>query len=125
MQAQWTLDSHLIVTKGFVWENLGLLCLNKIQIGITDTTDIISSKFAVFLAEILTERLEPGACINELNLALAMLGLAVGKHPDIGGNAGVVEEVKRQSNDGLQPVVFNEPAPDVAFPLSGIAGKKR
>ncbi len=54
-----------------------------------------------------------------------MRGLFVGEHPNVGGNAGVVEKVERQGNNGFQPVIFDEPAADVAFALSGIAGEKR
>jgi hypothetical protein len=52
-------------------------------------------------------------------------GLAVGQHPDVGGDAGVVEEVERQRDDGFEPVVLDEPAADVALALAGVAGEQR
>ena len=38
---------------------------------------------------------EPLGGVNELDVPLAMFGLAVGEHPDVGGDAGVVEHVER------------------------------
>src|SRR5207253_1229950 len=61
----------------------------------------------------------------ELHLALSMLRLAVRKYPDVRGDAGVVEDVERQRNDGLQPVVLQNPSPNVALSLAGVAGKER
>jgi hypothetical protein len=63
--------------------------------------------------------------VDELDLALAVLGLAVGEHPDVGGDAGVVEHVQRQGDDGLEPVVLDDPAADVALALAGVAGEQR
>ena len=60
-----------------------------------------------------------------MHLALAVLGLAVGEHPDVGGDAGVVEHVERERDDRLQPVVLDDPAADVALALAGVAGEER
>ena len=54
-----------------------------------------------------------------------MRRLAVAEHPDVGGDAGVVEHVERQGDDGLQPVVLDDPAADVALALPGVAGEER
>ncbi len=53
-----------------------------------------------------------------------MRGLAVGEHPDVGGDAGVVEQLLGQRDDGLQPVVFQYPAPDFAFATARVAGEE-
>jgi hypothetical protein len=53
-----------------------------------------------------------------------MFRLAVGEHPDVGGDAGVVEQVERQGDDGLQPIVLDDPAADVALALAGVAGEE-
>ena len=58
-------------------------------------------------------------------LPLPVLRLAVGEHPDVGRDAGVVEHVERQGDDGLQPVVLDDPAADVALALAGVAGEER
>src|SRR5256885_11903626 len=52
-------------------------------------------------------------------------GLLVGKNPDVGGDAGVVEDVERQGDDGFEPVVLQHPAADVALALACIAGEQR
>jgi hypothetical protein len=39
------------------------------------------------------------------------------------GNARVVEHVQRKGDDGLEPVVLDHPAADVALALAGIAGE--
>ena len=54
-------------------------------------------------------------------LAPPVLRLAVAEHPDVGGDAGVVEHVERQGDDGLEPVVLDDPAADVALALPGVA----
>ncbi len=63
--------------------------------------------------------------VDELHLAAPVGGLAVGEHPDVGGDAGVVEHVERQGDDRLQPVVLDDPAADVALALAGVAGEQR
>ena len=82
-----------------------------------------SSQF--FLPRFLRSGLNHCGGVDELHLAPAVLGLAVGEHPDVGGDAGVVEHVQRQGDDGLQPVVLDDPAADVALALAGVAGEQR
>ena len=125
VQAQRALDGDLPVAEGGVGENLRLLRLLEREVGVADALDVVGREFAVFLAEVLAERLEPLRGVDELHLALAVLGLAVGEHPDVGGDAGVVEHVERQRDDGFEPVVLDEPAADVALALAGIAGEQR
>ena len=63
--------------------------------------------------------------VDELHLTCAILRLAVGEHPDVGGNAGVVEHVQREGDDGLEPVVLDNPAADVALALASASGEER
>ena len=84
-----------------------------------------SASVAVLGAQVLAQRLEPLGGVDELHLAPAVRRLAVAEHPDIGRDAGVVEHVERQGDDGLQPVVLDDPAADVALALSGVAGEER
>ena len=65
------------------------------------------------------------ARVDELHLAAARLFLAVGQHPDVGGDAGVVEELVGQRDDGLQPVVLDDPLADVALAAARVAGEQR
>ena len=82
-----------------------------------------SSQF--FLPRFLRSGLNHCRRVDELHLAPAVGGLAVGQHPDIGGDAGVVEHVERQGDDGFQPVVLDDPAPHVALALAGVASEQR
>ena len=66
----------------------------------------------------------PLSGIYQLDFALAMGGFAVGEHPDIGGNASVIKHVEGQSDYGFQPVVFYDPAADVAFALACVASEE-
>ena len=54
-----------------------------------------------------------------------MVRFAISQYPDVGGDAGVVEEIQGQCNDGFQPVVLDDPATDVALALAGVAGEER
>ena len=66
----------------------------------------------------------PFGGVYELDFASAVGGFAVGEHPDVGGDAGVVEHVQGQGDYGFKPVVFYDPATDVAFALAGVAGEE-
>jgi hypothetical protein len=52
----------------------------------------------------------------------ARTGLAIGPDSEIGGDANIVEHVQLQRDDGLQPVVFDDPTADVAFALANRPG---
>src|SRR5690606_20361266 len=77
-----------------------------------DALEVLGGELAVLLAEVLAQRLVPARRIDELHLALAVLRLAVGEHPDVGRDAGVVEHVERQGDDSLQPVVCEHLVPE-------------
>ena len=81
-----------------------------------------SSQF--FFPRVLPQWLVSLRSVDQLHLAFPVIRFPVREHPDIGGDAGVVEHVERQSDDRLQPVVFDDPTTDVALPLAGIAGEK-
>ena len=58
-------------------------------------------------------------------MASALFRLTVGDQPDVGVDAGVVEELIRQGDDGVEPIVFDDPAADVGRAGAGVAGKQR
>lgn len=125
LQPQWPLDSHLPVAEGLVGEDLRLLSLLEFEECVADAPDILLRKLAVLLSQVLSKGLEPLCGIDQLHPAPAVLWLAIGYNPDVGGNAGVVEHIQRQGDDGLQPIVLNYPAADIALSLACIAGKER
>ncbi|GEM_PF-4459574 len=124
-QAQGPLDGDLPVAEGSIGEDLRLLGLLEGEKDVADALDVLGREFAVLLAEVLAQGLEPLRRVNELHLAPAVLGLAVRQHPDVGGDAGVVEHVERQGDDRFQPVVLDDPAADVALALARVAGEER
>jgi hypothetical protein len=62
-----------------------------------------SSQF--FLPRFLRSGLNPLRGVDELDLALAMVGLGVREHPGVSGDAGVVEELQRQGGDATDGLV--------------------
>ena len=66
----------------------------------------------------------PDASIK-LDLPAPGRRFAVGQQPHIGLNAGVVEQVGRQGDDRLDPIVLQHPAADFAFARIGAAGEER
>ena len=63
--------------------------------------------------------------VDELHPAPALFALPVGDNPNVGGDAGIVEELVGQADDGLQHVVLDDPAADVALAAARIAGEER
>ena len=67
----------------------------------------VAEGFRLFL------ELLPG--INEHHSAAVAGGLLVSKQPDVGEDAGVVEKLVGQHDDGVEPVVLQNPAADFAL----------
>src|SRR5437868_6161578 len=81
--------------------------------------------FAAFVTQALAH-LYPEVCgIDELYFASSLLLFAVSEHPDVGGDAGVVEKLLGQGYDGLKPVVLQYPAAYFAFTTTSIASEER
>ena len=125
IQAQRALDGDFPVAEGGVGEDLRLLGLLERKEGVADAGDVLVGQFAILLAQVFAQRLESLRGVDELHLAFSMRRLAIAEHPDISGDAGVVEHIERQGNDGLQPVALDDPAADVALALAGVAGEER
>ena len=121
-QSQRALDGDLPVAEVLGVEPFrlgGFLCLAEVEVD--DALEVCVREFTVLLAEIAAQRLEPLRCVDQLHLATPRFGLLVGQHPDVGGDAGVVEDVQRQGDDGFEPVVFQYPTADIALSLPRIA----
>jgi hypothetical protein len=63
--------------------------------------------------------------INELYLAATSFLFVVGQNPTVGGNAGIVEDIVWELDNGIDKVILQQIAADVALGLSGIACKER
>ena len=76
------------------------------------------------VAEALAHLLKHVHRVDELDLAFTRRELLVGDNPDIGGDAGVVEKLVRQGDDGLQPVILDDPASDFTLARACTPGEQ-
>ena len=86
-----------------------------------DGVGLFGGDLAALVSEALAHGSPEGGCVDELDLAPALGGLAVGEDPYVGGDTGVVEELLGQGDEGFQPVVLEYPAADLAFPAPGVS----
>src|ERR1700677_925096 len=61
------------------------------------------------------------ARVDEHNVPLVADRLVISQQPDVGEDTGVVEKLVREHDDGVEPVVLQNPAADLAFARSAIA----
>ena len=87
--------------------------------------DVVLAEFAVLLAQVLAQGSEAVRGVDQLHLASPVLGLAVREYPDVGRDAGVVEHVRGQGDDGFEPVVLEDPAANVALALARVSREQR
>ena len=80
-----------------------------------DVVDVFRAEFAAFAAQALAHLLPEGAGVDQLQLATAGGGFAVADDPYIGADAGVVEHVGGQADDGFDQIVFQHIAADLAL----------
>ncbi|MNL67463.1 hypothetical protein D3C87_1920510 [compost metagenome] len=59
-----------------------------------------------------------------MHLALARGGLVVADDPHISADAGVVEHVGRQADDGLAQIILQHVTPDFALAAAGATGEQ-
>src|SRR5690606_6359824 len=64
------------------------------------------------------------AAVDQLHLALARSDLVVAQHPDIGGDASVVEHVGGQGDDRLDQIVLQQVATNLRLARTGTTGKQ-
>ena len=70
--------------------------------------------------------LELLARVNEHHAPAVAGGLVVSQQPDVGEDAGVVENLVGQHDDGVKPVVLQNPAADFALARAAVAvGERR
>ena len=68
-------------------------------------SDLLIADLVALVVEALLHLLKKAGAVDKLHLAAPFLWFAVGDQPDVGENAGVVEELIGQRDDGIQPVV--------------------
>ena len=81
---------------------------------------------AAFVADGLGELFPEGLVggIEEHDLALLLFGFVGGEDPQVGLDAGVVEHLLGQGDEGHEPVVFEDPAADFRLAGTGLAGEE-
>src|SRR5690606_37698067 len=75
------------------FEDLAALGLLEVGMEPGDLRDVLVREVTALVAEALAHGRVHVGCIDELDLAPALGFLVVAKDPDVGGDAGVVEEV--------------------------------
>ena len=93
--------------------------------GAGDRLDVVVAHLVAFRAEGFAHLAVKVDAVDELHAALAVGGLFVGEDPDVGRDAGVVEHVGRQGDDGFEQVALEEVAADLALAGTGAAGEER
>jgi len=61
--------------------------------------------------------------VDQLHFALARRRFAVGDDPDVGSDAGIVEKLLRERDQGFEQIVLQNKPADLAFAAAGIAGE--
>ena len=128
--AQRTFDGDRSIAEVAVVEDAGdgllaVVGFNELAEQSGDFGDVLVGQFLAFIAQTLAHLLPEAGGVYQLQLAFAVFGLAVAEYPDIGADAGVVEHVGRQANDGFDQIVFQHVAANFAFAGTRAAGEQR
>ena len=87
--------------------------------------DVLVAHLLALGAQALAHLLPEAEASISCTLPLRCVGLAVGEDPDVGGDAGVVEHVGGQADDGLHQIVLQHVAADFALAAARAAGEQR
>ena len=125
-------DADFVVAKVGVVEDLRgdavgacwALVLAAGEVSLGDLLYVLGGKFTILLAEVFAQLAKELAGFDELHFAAALSGLVIREHPDVGGDAGVIEQVVGQLDDGLKHVVLDDVAADVAFTAASVASEE-
>ena len=124
LHPQRTFDGDAHVAEGFVGEDLDVVAFGEVGVEAGDLGDLVVGDFFALVAEALSHLDEVLAGVDELHLAAAFFALAVGDDPEVGGDAGVVEEVVGKCDDGFEPVVLDDLATDLRLTRAGGPGEE-
>ena len=132
--AQGALDNDFAVAKGGGIKDLAFAidaCLvavdgvvSELAVGPDDEIAAALGDVVPLGADGLAPGLEAMAGVDQLHLARPMEGLVLAQDPDIGGDARVHELVRGELDDGVQPVVLQNIAADLAGAAAGVAGEQ-
>ena len=139
IEPQRTLDRHLEKAERLVGKDPGddaLLFLSVdhdgrglavpvVTVELGQCGNVVFTDLVAFVVQALLHPAEKAGAVDQLHRAFAFRNLPVGHEPDVGVDTGIVEKLVRQSDDGVQPVIFDDPAPDVGRAGPGIPAKER
>ncbi len=125
VQAQRALDGDTAVAEGVDGEDLALCGLLKAAIQAHQLADLILGNVLPLAAQRLAHFGVVLAAVDQLHLALSRSGLVVAEYPHIGGDAGVVEHVGGQRDDGFDQIVLQQVAANLRLTRTRAAGKQR
>ncbi len=113
-------DAHLVIGERFPAEDpYGLVCVPfgpTLLIAGLDPSTVRCSNAISLVPKRSRLLLELLAGVYQHHLAAVICRLVIAKQPDIGKYASVVEKLVRQHDDGVEPVVFKDPAADLDSP---------
>src|SRR5579884_757279 len=129
-QAERPLDGHACIAEIRVVEDLRTLFILEAAIEADNLVNLCGGEMPALVAQAALGFLTPAwrpdiASVDELNLPFAPFLLTVGDNPDVGADAGVVKHLLRQGNDRLEPVVLDDPFPDIALARARAPGEQR
>ena len=108
-------DRDPLEAEGLVGEDLDPLPLLEARVQAGDLGDLLRGELLALVPRLLRILIQNSRASTSWTLPRRRLRLAVGHDPEVGGDAGVVEELVGQGDDGLQPVVLDDPAADLGL----------
>ena len=130
-QAQRPLDGDVVEAEVVAVENFGghLVAIgflfHEVHVGSQDGRTMLRRDGAVARALVFPQFFKGLRSVDQLHLAFAAFGLLVGQKPHVGGDTRVVEDVVRQLDNGINQVLLNQIATDVALTAACVARKQR
>ena len=124
---------HLGKTKKVVFKHLGfhrqvVIGINRIGKALVGFQDELDAGFVQIHAlgtDVFAAFHKAFAGVDQLYTPAALHRLALGQHPDIGGNAGVVKQVGGQLYNGFHKVLMDKIAANLGRTAARITGKQR
>ncbi len=115
---QWLHHGVFTVDELMIVEDLRQVALLELRIDPGDAFTVLGCDLVALVAQGFAQLVRDSGGVDELHLAATLLVLVLGQDPDVGGDAGVVEQVSRQRDDGFDQVIFEQPTTDLALPGS-------
>ena len=120
------LDRHLRIAEVLVVEYLAELRLGEVAIEPGNLGNGRRRDVVALVAQRFAALLEQAIRVDKLHLALAArTGFLVRQHPDIGCDAGIVEDIVGQRDDRLEQIALQEVAPYLGWTAARVAGEQR